>query len=373
MSVWSQLVGQNRLRPKLERAASDPSGSYLFVGPPGVGKAVAARLFAAAQLCPDACGSCTTCSRVLRGIHPDVQSFEPEGYTYRVEIIREVVASAALSPLEAERRVFILEEADRITERSQNALLKALEEPNPRVTWVLLADSLDPFLPTILSRCSIVEFAPIPADEVEDLIGSRFDLEPSESALITRNARGDIDRAIALASNPHARTLRLDACEAALSSMTPGRAMAIASRLTESVAAQKVVEEESQSAELEMFDETAGTGRGVASVRKRIQDRHKRSLRRTETDVYLDFIFWIGLAFRDIATVTAGAPIETLVLSDLEERLQSAAPSRSTAEWLRLADACQRARLAIIENANAPLTTEALLLSMTAKRVAIDV
>lgn len=373
MTVWAQLVGQSRLRPKLGKAASDPSGSYLFVGPPGVGKAVAARLFAAAQLCPDACGTCSVCSRVLRGIHPDVQTFEPEGYTYRVEIIRDVVASAALSPLEAERRVFILEEADRITERSQNALLKALEEPNPRVSWVLLADSLDPFLPTILSRCSIIEFAPIPAGEVESLIGSQFDLPASESALITRNARGDIDRAIALASSPHARALRLDAAGAALKSMTPRRAMEIAAQLTESVAAQKLVEEESQRAELEMFDETAGTGRGVASVRKRIIDRHKRALRRTETDVYLDFIFWIGLAFRDLSIVTAGGPAETLIFSDLEEGFRLAASTRSTAEWLFLADACQRARLAIIENANAPLTTEALLLSMTSKRVAIDV
>lgn len=373
MSVWAQLVGQHRLRPKLEKAASDPSGSYLFVGPPGVGKAVAARLFAAAQLCPDACGTCSVCSRVLRGIHPDVQTFEPEGYTYRVEMIREVVASSSLSPLEAERRVFIVEDADRITERSQNALLKALEEPNPRVSWVLLADSLDPFLPTILSRCSIIEFAPIPTMEVETLIGSQFDLTESESALITRNARGDIDRAIALASNPHARTLRLHAADAALGSMNSSRAMAIAAKLTEVVAAQKLVEEESQLAELEMFDETAGTGRGVASVRKRIIDRHKRALRRTETDVYLDFIFWIGLAFRDLSILAAGGPSEALIFTDLGDRFRLTAGTRPTGEWLYLADASQHARLAILENANAPLATEALLLALTPERVAVDV
>jgi DNA polymerase-3 subunit delta' len=129
--LWARVVGQDRVVAALRAAAIQPGDAYLFDGPPGTGKEEAARVFAAAILCPDQCGTCATCGRVLRGIHPDVVVLEPEGYTYPIEAIRDAVAQASLSPMEGARRVMVVEEADRIVERSQNALLKALEEPNP--------------------------------------------------------------------------------------------------------------------------------------------------------------------------------------------------------------------------------------------------
>ena len=105
---------------------------------PGSANATPPRIFAAALVCPDACGECNTCRRVLAGLHPDVTILQPEGYTFPVEVLRATAQAASQTPIEADHRVFIIQEADRIPERSQNALLKALEEPNPSVIWVLL-------------------------------------------------------------------------------------------------------------------------------------------------------------------------------------------------------------------------------------------
>src|SRR5688500_13183715 len=159
--VWDQFMGHPRAASVLKGAAGRPTGTYLFVGSPGVGKRNAARVFAAALVCPEACGECNTCRRVLAGLHPDVTILQPEGYTFPVEVLRATAQAASQTPIEAEHRVFIIQEADRIPERSQNALLKALEEPNRSVIWILLAHAVQPFLPTILSRCQIVDFPPI--------------------------------------------------------------------------------------------------------------------------------------------------------------------------------------------------------------------
>ncbi|HXL41763.1 MAG TPA: DNA polymerase III subunit delta', partial [Actinomycetota bacterium] len=82
--LWARLVGQDRVTETLPAAATLPGDAYLFAGPPGTGKEEAARVFAAAILCPDHCGTCNICGRVLRGIHPDVVILEPEGYTYPI-------------------------------------------------------------------------------------------------------------------------------------------------------------------------------------------------------------------------------------------------------------------------------------------------
>src|SRR5205807_2133339 len=214
--LWGRLVGQDRVTATLRAAASLPGDAYLFAGPPGTGKEEAARVFAAAILCPEHCGTCTICGRVLRGIHPDVVILEPEGYTYPIEAIREAVAQAALSPMEGTRRINVVEEADRIVERSQNALLKALEEPNPSVTWVLVTSMLQPVLPTILSRCQVVEFVPVPEEALSAIVRTRGLLSDEEADLVVRAARGDLERALALVGNESARALRRLAIDTAI-------------------------------------------------------------------------------------------------------------------------------------------------------------
>lgn len=364
-AIWDKVIGQQRIVDVLRESAAEPSGAYLFTGPSGAGKLESARVFAAAAICPDACGECNDCRRVLAGIHPDVQHSEPEGYTYPVESIREIVASSSHSPLEAKRRVFIIEQADRIVERSQNALLKALEEPNASVTWVLIAESLDAFLPTVLSRCQIVEFAPIPEEVVRSIVTSRADMPVHEADQIVRAARGDLTKAISLATDETSRHLRQLALDA-LSSIDPAASASLASAASVGALASAASAElqEANAAEIQRVEDTYGTGRGFASIRKRLIDRQKRTARRAETDAYVAFLDWLGSGLRDLAAIAAGADVESLLNADRAADLLLAAGRADASDWLALAEEASAARLALLENANALLAVESLLLKI---------
>lgn len=348
----------------LKGAAARPTGTYLFVGAPGVGKRNAARVFAAALVCPDACGECNTCRRVLAGLHPDVTILQPEGYTFPVEVLRATAQAASQTPIEADHRVFIIQEADRIPERSQNALLKALEEPNRSVVWILLAHAVQPFLPTILSRCQIVDFPPIAEDAMFELLRSRFELEEGEAQRLVRISRGDLNAAVQMAGRPETAALRTKALEVAA---TPGMSVVAALGAAEAVkgiasAAREAMESE-QAAELARLEKDSGK-EGQAAWKRRLADRNKRTLRRVETEVLIDFLSWLGAAFRDLAAASAGAAPEALIAYDRADLLRAAAPARPTKFWVDMIEHCLEAQLALRNNANAPLVIESLLLRL---------
>ncbi len=142
--VFGELVGQEKVVEQLQTAvASTPAHAWLFTGPPGSGRSNAARAFAAALNCEagDGCGACRTCELILSGTHPAVSMVSTENVTYRIEDVRELVTTAQDRPQGAEWRVIVIEDADRMTERATNVLLKAIEEPPPRTIWVLCAPS----------------------------------------------------------------------------------------------------------------------------------------------------------------------------------------------------------------------------------------
>lgn len=142
-------------------AGGQVSHAYIFSGTGGEAQAEA---FAAALLClhPDAdgtaCGSCAACRNLLAGSHVDCRWFDPVNHLHRAEGMRELVAAAALSPIVGSRKIFLLREAERITEDGANTLLKLLEEPPPDMVLILLSDQPDALLPTILSRCQLFLF-----------------------------------------------------------------------------------------------------------------------------------------------------------------------------------------------------------------------
>ena len=371
--LWARLVGQDRVTATLRAATTLPGDAYLFAGPPGTGKEEAARVFAAAILCPDHCGTCTICGRVLRGIHPDVVILEPEGYTYPIETIREAVAQAALSPMEGARRIIVVEEADRIVERSQNALLKALEEPNPSVTWVLVTSVLQPILPTILSRCQIVEFAPVPEAELAALVRGRIartttgdPIGAEEAAVLVRASRGDLVRAISLVEDGTTRALRTLAIDAAIRQAAEPdarQALKAAAGVVAAAAAARQAREKAAVAELAELEEVLGTGRGSGGMRRRLGERQKRAVRRAETDVFVEFCSWLAQAFRDLAALSAGAGPAAISAPDRAGDLAAAAARRPTAHWLQMAEAALAGQVAIRENAQPALAVEAVLLA----------
>jgi DNA polymerase-3 subunit delta' len=172
--------------------------AVLFSGPEGVGKFLAARWLAAGFLCPDGgCGTCTTCSRILKELHPDLHVVKAEAGRGMITIgqIRDLTALVGTKPFEGSGKAAIIDDADRMNEESQNAFLKTLEEPPPRTVIVLVSSACDRLLPTIRSRCQRFGFS---------LLG-----EEDLSLLLERNRQEQGDFPMKLAEGSPGRLLRL--------------------------------------------------------------------------------------------------------------------------------------------------------------------
>ena len=154
--VWRDVVGQGPALAVLQRAVADEAAmthAWLFTGPPGSGRSVAARAFAGALMCArGGCGECKECATALDGTHADVDVLSTEALSIGVAQARELVQLAGRAPSVGRWRVILVEDADRLTEHSGNALLKALEEPTPRTVWLLCAPAPDDVLVTVRSR-----------------------------------------------------------------------------------------------------------------------------------------------------------------------------------------------------------------------------
>jgi DNA polymerase-3 subunit delta' len=214
--LWETIVGQEGAVALLRRAvlADRIAHAYAFLGPAGVGRRLAARAFAQALLCPvRGCGACGVCHRVAADRHPDCQVVGPTppednprgAPVLRIEQVRAIEHRAALAPLEATRKVFVLDDAERMTLPTAQALLKTLEEPPPRTVLVLVLASPRALPPTVLSRCQRVRFRPLSPAEAARVL-ERHGVDPAESLVLARLVQGQ--PGLALAGEPGGVTAR---------------------------------------------------------------------------------------------------------------------------------------------------------------------
>src|SRR5215471_10198258 len=207
MAVFDRLAGQDAVVDQLRAAVASPRSvahAWLFTGPPGSGRSVAARAFAAALLCPEqGCGRCASCHQVAAGTHADLLLIRPEGLSYGVRQTRELVLKAAASPVYGGWRVVLFEDADRATEQAANALLKAIEEPSPRTIWLLCAPSAADLPVTIRSRCALVTLRTPPTAAVAAILVGEG-VGQGEAVEAARASLGHIGRARLLATDPEA-------------------------------------------------------------------------------------------------------------------------------------------------------------------------
>ncbi len=217
MSVWRPLVGQDAAVEVLSRAVAGQgmSHAWLFTGPPGSGRSNVAVAFAAALQCSEGgCGECPSCRTTLAGSHADVSVMRTEKLSLGVDDIRGLVRASALAPVGERWQIMIIEDADRLTDHSGNALLKAIEEPTPRTVWLLCAPTVEDVLVTIRSRCRQVTLAtPTTAMVAEFLIAGGA--EPSVAAYAARASQGHIGRAKALAHDEETRSRRREVVQMA--------------------------------------------------------------------------------------------------------------------------------------------------------------
>ena len=219
--------------------------AWLFTGPPGSGRSVAARAFAAALQCPDGgCGVCRECRTALDGTHADVTVVATEGLSIKVDSMRALVQEAALRPSVGRWRVMIIEDADRLTSYSDapaNALLKALEEPTPRTVWILCAPSLEDVIITLRSRSRHVRLRTPPVEAVADLLVRRDGVDPAMARYAARAAQSHVGLARRLARDEGARIRRRDVIA------MPGRIRTIGDAIAAAADLASIADEESAS------------------------------------------------------------------------------------------------------------------------------
>lgn len=199
---WEDIAGHSEavimLRNMLARGRMPHA--LLFAGPSGVGKALTARVLAAALLCRGAdkpCGACESCRLIDQGGHPDLVVLTGDGTTLKIDQIRALQHEAALAPYFGAGRVLILDEAERLTTQAANSLLKILEEPPTGTVFILTAASAHALLPTIVSRCRVFSFRPLAPDVLTHLLIGRG-APADRAAVAARLSGGRVGEALAL-------------------------------------------------------------------------------------------------------------------------------------------------------------------------------
>lgn len=179
--------------------------AYLFAGPPGAGKEAAAVSFTKAMLCGqggEACGNCRHCRKAETQNHPDIAFIRAEGASIKIEQIRRMLLDIALKPLEAEYKVYIIPEAEKMTLAAANCLLKTLEEPPSYAVIILLTAKPEALLPTVVSRCQIIRFSRVSQTAIRELLLGEGKSE-AEAALLAGLADGSVGRALELAQTDY--------------------------------------------------------------------------------------------------------------------------------------------------------------------------
>ena len=235
MTLWDDLVGQEPAIAQMRAAAAPGSSAmthaWLITGPPGSGRSTLAHGFAAELV--GAGNDEAAWRQVIAGAHPDVSILSTHKVTITIEEVRALVAFSYFSPSASNYRVVGIEDADRMTERTSNVLLKALEEPPPQTVWVLCAPSTADVLPTIRSRTRSIVLQVPQASDVAQLIASREGLDSDLALRAATEAQSHIGMATRLATDEEARTRRATSIDIVLGVTNVSGAVSAAARLLE--------------------------------------------------------------------------------------------------------------------------------------------
>jgi DNA polymerase-3 subunit delta' len=388
--LFARLVGQDdavaTLRAAADAAAmvvrgqSAPAGAmthaWLFTGPPGSGRSVAARAFAAALQCAEGgCGICQDCRQTLAGTHTDVRFVVPAGLSISVREMRDLVWRAAGAPVNGRWQVVLIEDADRLTEQASNALLKAIEEPSPRTVFLLCAPSIHPddISVTIRSRCRTVVLGTPGAAAIAAMLTSEGH-DPDTASWAAAAAQGHIGRARWLARDSSARERRAAVLSVPRRLTGVGACFDLARTLVDAAEAEaKATMSEvdaKEKAELEVALGGGGTGKGATAaaragvaalkeLEERQRTRHKRALRDALDRALVDLAgFYRDVLLRRVGA--PGAPVHGDVAADV-----AAAAERFTPEsTLRRLEAVLECRAAIDANVKPQIAVEAMMVAL---------
>ncbi|MDT0440166.1 MULTISPECIES: DNA polymerase III subunit delta' [Streptomyces] len=398
MTVWDDLVGQEKVAERLDAAARDADAlvtayatgapapeatkmthAWLFTGPPGAGRTHTARAFAAALQCvsPDralggspGCGFCDGCHTALIGTHADVTTVAAVGAQILADDMRDTVRKSFTSPANGRWQIILVEDAERLNEKSANAVLKAVEEPAPRTVWLLCAPSLEDVLPTIRSRCRHLSLLTPSVDAVADMLVRRDGVEPAVAASAARATQGHVDQARRLATDPAARQRRAAVLKMPLRVEDVGGALKAAQELVDAAAEDaKQLAEEMDGKETEELKAAMGAvqggrmPRGTAGVMKDLEDMQKRRRTRTQRDSLDLALTDLTGFYRDVLALQFGSRV-AIANGDTEDALQRLARAGTPEATLRRIEAIGACREALDRNVAPLLAVEAMTMAL---------
>lgn len=382
VQVLSAAATAAREAPSAAAAGAAMTHAWLFTGPPGSGRSVAALCLAAALECttPGApgCGHCTGCRTAMAGTHGDVRRVVPEGLSIGVKEMRAIVQTASRSPTTGRWQVVVVEDADRLTEQAGNALLKVVEEPPSRTVILLCAPSTDPedILLTLRSRCRHVPLRTPGVAAVAEVLRTADGLDAERAQWAASISGGHVGRARRLATDPEARARRDAVLALPGAARRPDTGYAASAELVAAARAeakeQAARRNDAETEELRTALGAGGTGkgavgalRGSAGVLKDLERAQRSRATRSERDSLDRALVDLAGYYRDAVVTASGADVEATHPDRAQEVAALAQRSRPEA-LLRCLEGVLACREALAVNVKPQIALDALVATLGA-------
>ena len=376
--IWRELFGQADAIAQLEQAVNNRDQgvqhAWLMTGPPGSGRSNMAVAFAAALLCADGgCGTCRSCTLAMSGNHPDVDVLTTEKVGISIEEVRNLVLSAQMGGSMGRYRVMIIEDADRMAERSSNVLLKALEEPPPGTVWILCAPSEADMLPTIRSRVRRITLKTPAVEEVAQLLVERDSIDRALAMTVAAEAQSHIGMARRLATSADARGRRKDTLVAALdinsvtsAMFTADRWIDLARRDAEALTTERDAEEREELLRVLGVEDTSKLPPYARADVKALEESQKRRATRSLRDGLDRILVDLLSLYRDVLMLQLLAEVP-LVNEGLKSQISSVANRSTAQQTLEKLRQIELARTRIAANVKDQMVLEALAVNLRTK------